>query len=442
MTDTRFDPYNIAQQQTDERFNPFKMAQQQFDAVAKQLQLDQGTCDLLRNPMREYLFSIPIRMDSGAVKIFRGFRVQHSDARGPAKGGIRFSPNETIDVARAMSMWMTWKCAVTDIPLGGADGGVICDPYHLSQREQERLSRGWIRQLVKNIGPVTDIPGPDIMTGGQHMLWMLDEYETLRGAKYPGMITGKRVGFGGSHGREEAAGYGVIFTIREALKRLKIDLNATTASIQGFGNVGRHAIELYQQFGGKVTCIACWDQADQTSYAFRKASGIQLADLSDITDRFGSIDKYRAKARRYDVLPGDAWMQQDVDILIPAAIENQITSENVGSISPKVKIIAEGANGPATPEADQEIKRRGIFVIPDFLCNAGGVVCSYFEQIQSNFNYYWTKNEVLSQVDQKMTSAFWTVSELAERKELYMRDAAHIVAIGRVVEAIKQRGWV
>jgi glutamate dehydrogenase len=423
-------------------FNPFVMAQAQFDKAAEFLNLDEGTRELLRNPMREYQFSIPVHMDDGKVKIFRGFRVQHNDARGPGKGGIRFHPQETIDTVRALSMWMTWKCSVVDIPLGGSKGGVICDPHNLSPREQEQICRGWIRQLARNVGPFTDVPAPDVMTNAQHMLWMLDEYEAIFGEKMPGLITGKPVGMGGSLGRTEATGYGVIYTVREALRELGLKPDQTTASVQGFGNVAQYAIRLYQQIGGKVICVSCWDQNDQTSYSFKKNDGVDPNALLTITDRFGGIDKNKAKGMGYEILPGEAWLEQDVDILIPAAIENQITGDNVNKIKKNVKIIAEGANGPTTPEADKVIHERNIFVIPDFLANAGGVTCSYFEQVQSNMNYFWEKDEVLGKLDVKMTSAFHAVKDLADKRKLYMRDAAYLVAVNRVAQACKDRGWV
>ena len=426
----------------DKSFNAFKMAQTQFDKVADMIGLDEASRDLLRDPMREYHFSIPVHMDDGHVKIFRGFRAQHNDARGPAKGGIRFHPQETIDTVRALSMWMTWKTAVADLPLGGSKGGVICDPHNLSMREQEQICRGWVRQVYKNIGPNSDVPAPDVMTNGQHMIWILDEYEVLTGKKQPGLITGKPVGLGGSLGRTEATGFGVIYTLREALKHLKMDPKKTTASFQGFGNVAQYAIRLYTEMGGKVVCTACWDQNDQTSYTYKKTEGINLDELLNITDRFGGIDKTKAKELGYEILDGSAWIEQDVDILIPAAIENQITGETVGKISKQVKILVEGANGPTTPEADKVFQERGTFVIPDFLANAGGVTCSYFEQVQSNMNYYWPKKEVLEKLDQKMTSAFWAVTELSDRKKIYMRDAAYVIAIDRVASACKTRGWV
>jgi len=423
-------------------YNPFEMAQAQFDGVAEILELDEGARELLRYPLREYTFAIPTRMDDGSVTVFRGFRVQHNDSRGPCKGGIRFHPMETLNTVRALSMWMTWKCAVVDIPLGGGKGGVICDPHNLSNGEQERICRGFVRQMGRNMGPQLDVPAPDVMTSAQHMLWMLDEFEAIHGSKQPGFITGKPVGIGGSQGRTEATGYGVVFTIREALKELGIKVVDSTASVQGFGNVAQYAIRLYQQMGGKVICVSCWDQDDQTSHSFQKTSGIDLDELLKITDRFGGIDKSKAQELGYEILPGEAWLGQNVDILIPAALENQITGENVGQISDQVKIIAEGANGPTSPEADEVIHGRGIFVIPDLLANAGGVTCSYFEQVQSNMNYYWDKDEVLGKLDTKMTAAFIAVSDLARKRKLYMRDAAYVIAIDRVVRACHDRGWM
>ena len=423
-------------------YNPFETAQEQFDHAAELLELDQGTRELLRNPMREYQFNIPIRMDDGKVKVFRGFRVQHNDARGPAKGGIRFHPQETIDTVRALSMWMTWKTAVVDLPLGGGKGGVICDPHTLSNLEQERICRGWVREIFKNVGPNSDIPAPDVMTSAQHMLWMLDEYEVLHGSKSPGFITGKPVGMGGSLGRKEATGYGVMITVREALKELNINPQNTVASFQGFGNVSQFAMELYQQMGGTVTCVSSWNQEDQTSYAFRKKDGIDLAELSSVTGSLGNIDKTKAQDLGYELLPGDSWIEQDVDILMPAALENQINIDNVSDISKQVKIIAEGANGPTTNDADKIIAEKDIFVIPDFLANAGGVTCSYFEQVQSNMNNYWEKDEVLSKLDVKMTSAFVAVSDFAITHKLKMRDAAYVIAVDRVAQACHDRGWV
>ncbi len=424
-------------------FNAFKMAQEQFDGVASQLNLDEGTKELLRWPRREYRFRIPVKMDDGSTKVFEGFRVQHNDSRGPCKGGIRFHPQETVDTVRALATWMTWKCAVVDIPLGGGKGGVICDPHNLSMGEQERLCRGWVRQVGRDIGPLKDVPAPDVMTSGQHMLWMMDEYEAIHGGnKFPGMITGKPVGSGGSLGRTEATGYGVIYTVREALKNMGIDPKNTKASVQGFGNVAQYAVELYNKLGGTVTCVSCWCQSEGKAYTVKKASGIDLKELLGITDRFGGIELDKARSLGYEVLDAMAWLEEEVDILMPSALENQITGENAGKIKSSVKIIAEGANGPTTPEADKIIEERGIFVIPDFLANAGGVTCSYFEQVQCNMNYFWEKDEVLEKLDKQMTSAFHAVADLSKRKNIYMRDAAYMIAIDRVAKACKARGWV
>ncbi len=423
-------------------YNSFAIAQAQFDRAAGQLGLDEAARELLREPMREYTFAIPIRMDDGKHRIFRGFRVQHNDARGPCKGGIRFHPLETLDTVRALAMWMTWKCAVVELPLGGAKGGVVCDPHNLSEREQEQICRGWVRQMARNLGPQTDVPAPDVMTTAQHMLWMLDEFEGLRGAKLPGFITGKPVSVGGSLGRTEATGYGLVFTLREALRELNLRATDTTASVQGFGKVAQHAIHLYAQIGGTAICVSAWDQEDQRAYTFRKKSGIVMDELSSITDRFGGIHKGKARDLGYEVLPGEEWLRQEVDILMPCAMENQLVEENVNGISRKVRIIAEGANGPTSTEADGVLRERGIHVIPDFLANAGGVTCSYFEQVQSNMNYYWAKDEVLGKLDVKMTSAYGAVSEMARQRGLYLRDAAYSIAIDRVARACRDRGWV
>jgi glutamate dehydrogenase len=427
---------------TSKGYNAYATAQAEFDRIAALIDLDDGARALLRRPMREYHFSIPVRMDDGRVQVFRGFRVQHNDARGPCKGGIRFHPQETADTVRALAMWMTWKCAVADLPLGGGKGGVICDPHNLSPREQEAICRGWVRQIARDVGPYRDVPAPDVMTSAQHMLWMLDEYEAIHGGHFPGFITGKPVGLGGSLGRAQATGYGVVYALREALRELDIDPAGTTASVQGFGAVGQHAIELYQRIGGRTVCVACWDQRDQAAYTYHKADGIDLAQLRRITDAFGGIDRAKAADLGYEVLPGDEWLTRDVDILIPAALENQLTAEAVERFSPRVRVVAEGANGPTTPEADAVLAAKGVFVIPDFLANAGGATCSYFEEVQSNMNYFWELNEVLSKLDVKMTSAFHDVHGLSRRAKVSMRDAAYMLAVGRVASACRDRGWV
>ncbi|HKZ54855.1 MAG TPA: Glu/Leu/Phe/Val dehydrogenase [Anaerolineales bacterium] len=423
-------------------YDLFEITQSQFDRIADRLRLDQATRDLLRLPMRELFFSIPVRMDDGSVRIFRGSRVQHNDARGPCKGGVRFHPLEALDNIRALAMLMTWKCAVVDLPLGGSMGGVACDPHDLSPLEQERLCRGWVRQVSKNVGPEWDVPGPDIMTNTQHMLWMLDEYEAIHGVKSPGFITGKPVGLGGSLGWKEASGYGVMIAVREALKDLGVKPGDTRASVQGFGNLGQRAVELYHRMGGKVTCVSCWDQEDRTTYAYRKDDGIDLDALLSITNPLGEIDRRQAEEKGYQRLPGAAWIEQEVDILVPAALENQITAENASKISQRVRIVAEGANGPTTPDADSILSERGVLVIPDLLANAGGFICSYFEQVQGNSNYYWRRDEVLGKLDVQMTDAYLSVSKMAKEGALSMRDAAYVIAVDRVARACQERGWV
>jgi len=423
--------------------NEFEMAQRQFDHVAKLLNLDPQIAEVLRWPMREYTFRILVRMDDGSLKVFTGFRVQHNDARGPNKGGIRFHQAETLDMVRALATWMTWKCAVADIPLGGSKGGVIVDPATLSTTEKERLCRGWVQNMWKNIGPRNDVPAPDVGTTPQMMGWMMDEYSKLSGQYTPGVITGKPLGGGGSLGRTEATGYGVIYTVREAMKHLKMDSKKTVAAMQGFGNVTRYAaIGFIEMLGGKVACVSCWDRHDKCAYTYSKDGGIDPHFLLTITDEYGTIDKAKAIKAGYTVEDGDAWITKEADVLMPGALSGQINADNVKKISKRVKIVAEGANGPTTPEADEYFKKNGIFDIPDFLCNAGGVTCSYFESVQNDMNFYWTKEEVLEKLDTKMTQAFHAVLEMSEKEKVYMRDAAYMVAIDRVVRAMQLRGWV
>lgn len=427
---------------TDPKYNLYLEAQNQFDMVAEILNLDQPTRDFLRVPMRELHFSIPVRLDTGQVQIFRGFRILHNDARGPGKGGIRFHPHSSIDVLRALAMGMTWKCAVVDIPLGGSFGGVSCDLHDLSLPEQERLCRGWVRQIAKHLGPLSDIPGPDLMTNQHHMTWMMDEYEAIRGSKFPGAVTGKTLNLGGAKGKEESTGYGIIINVREALKELGIDPKNTKASFQGFGNVARNAIQLYQQIGGIVVSVSCWNHEDKTAYTYKKEDGIKLNELVPITNPLGEIDKEKAQDLGYEVLPGDSWIKQDVTILVPAALENLVTIENVPKISREVRVIVEGANAPISPEAQSYLAERGIHVIPDIIANAGGAISSYFEQVQGNNNYYWLKSEVFAQLDNILTSAYVRVSDFAKKHQMNFRKAALFIAIDRVAEACKERGWV
>lgn len=422
--------------------NPFQMAQAQFDHVADLLDLPQDARELLRVPLREYHFSIPVRMDDGTTRVFRGFRIVHNDSRGPGKGGIRFHPAETVDTVRALSTWMTWKCAVANLPLGGAKGGVICDPRELSEREQEGICRGWVRAIAGTIGNVRDVPAPDVMTNGQHMLWMLDELETIRGHREPGFITGKPVGMGGSKGRTEATGYGVVYTLREALKYNNMKIEDVTVAVQGFGNVAQYAVELLNKIGTKVLAVSCWDNNDKRAYTYVKEAGVQFAELKSITDKFGSVDPKKAAELGYERRDGNDWMALPVDVLIPAALDRVITEENCGTINPQVKMIVEGANGPTTPEAEKALLEKGVILVPDFLANAGGVSCSYFEQVQCNMNYYWEREEVLQKLETLMVTAARAVFDLAKERKVSYREAAYMIAIKRVVEACQKRGWI
>jgi glutamate dehydrogenase (NAD(P)+) len=426
-----------------ENTNAFTMAQQQFDQVADLLGLDHQIREMLRFPMREYHIRIPVRMDDGSMRVFQGYRVQHNDARGPAKGGLRFHPAETADTVRALAMWMTWKCAVADIPLGGGKGGIVLDPATLSLDEKERLCRAFVRSLWRVIVPRQDVPAPDVGSNPQMMGWMMDENTLSTGQYTPGVITGKPVGGGGSLGRTEATGYGVIYTVREAMRHLKIDSTKTKAAIQGFGNVAQYAAEGFiKQLGGKVVCVSYWDRDDRAAYTVSKDDGIDLDFLMSITDQYGSISKDQAVSAGYKIEDGDEWITKEVDVLIPAALEGQVNADSVHKVHDRVKILAEGANGPTTPEADEVLKERGVFVIPDFLCNAGGVTTSYFEGVQNDMNFYWTKAEVLEKLDDKMTQAFAGVYEMSRSQDVFMRDAAYMVAIDKVVKAMEMRGWL
>jgi glutamate dehydrogenase (NAD(P)+) len=340
-------------------------------------------------------------------------------------------------------MWMTWKTSIADIPLGGGKGGVPIDSATLTVGEKEKLCRGWIDQMWRNIGPRQDVPAPDVGTTPQMMGWMMDEYSKLVGQYTPGVITGKPLGGGGSRGRTEATGYGVVYAVREAMKHLKMDPTHSTAALQGFGNVAQYAaIGFIDLLGGKVACVSCWDREERRGVTYSHPEGVNPRFLQSITDQYGTVDKKKAREAGYLLEGPDAWITKDVDVLIPAALEGQINVDTVKCISDRVRLVAEGANGPTTPEADEVFRRNNIFVIPDFLCNAGGVTVSYFESVQNDMNFYWTGKEVLERLDTKMTEAFESVLEMAESEKVYMRDAAYMVAIGRVVKAMELRGWL
>lgn len=420
----------------------FAMARQQFDRAADRLGLDVATRDLLRSPMRELQFLIPVRMDNGTTRVFRGVRVQHNDARGPFKGGVRLSPDGSVEEVRALAMWMSWKCAIADLPLGGAKGWIECDPRTLSPREQEQLCRGWVRQLSGNVGPEIDVPAPDVMSTAQHMAWMLDEFETIHRSRRPGFITGKPLALGGSEGRAEATGHGAVTVLRLMLERLDLDPRKVSASVQGFGNVAQHAIRGFIALGGVVTAVACWDRKERVAYTYVKPAGIDVDELVRITDKYGSIDMAHAISLGYEVQPGEAWLEQPVNVLIPAALEGQITARNVSKINPRVRVVLEGANGPTTPTADAQLAKRNIVVVPDVLANAGGVTCSFFEQVQSNSGDFWTREDVLSKLDASLARSFRQVTDTAAREQTTLREAAYIVGVGRVAEACRLRGWV
>ena len=426
-----------------ESYDPYLAAQEDFERFSEILDLDAGTRALLRQPMREIQFSVPIRMDDGRTEVFRGFRVQHNDARGPAKGGMRLHPQETIDSVRVLAMGSTWQAALLGLPLGGARGGVACDIHGMSSLEQERLCRGWVRTMFRNLGPHIDVPGPDLMTSSRHMLWMLDEYEALNGgARSPGFITGKPVDMGGSLGRLESTGYGLVYLLREVLRDLGVSPKEIRASVQGFGTVAQHAIDLFQKIGGTVVCVSCWDHRSGASHAFFDENGIDLESLRAVADPFGSIDIEKARDLGYRILPGNEWLSLEVELLVPAAMENQIGLEDMASISPKVKIVAEAADSSVTPQAARTMEEKGIFLLPGFLANGGGLICSYFEQVQSNANYHWEKDEVLAKLDLKITSAYRDAMEIAKGSKWSLRDAAHLMAIDRVARACRDRGWV
>ena len=414
--------------------NPFKIAQAQLDEAAKIMGLEPAVHELLRWPLREFHVTLPVRMDDGMVKVFHGFRVQYNDARGPTKGGIRFHPEETIDTVRALAAWMTWKTAVVDIPLGGGKGGIICNPKEMSMGELERLSRAYIRAIGHYIGEETDVPAPDVYTTPQIMAWMMDEYSVMRGYNVPGMITGKPLPLGGSAGRGDATARGGMFTIREAAKLLGLDLSKATVAVQGYGNAGQFAHQLMtSMFGSKVVAVS-----DSKGGAYC-TDGLDFDKTLEWKNQEGTVATYQCCEGTKKVT-NEELLELDVDILIPAALENQIRKENAGNV--KAKIVAELANGPTTPEADEILFKKGVYVIPDFLCNAGGVTVSYFEQVQNAYDYYWTVEEVYERLDRKMTAAFHAVHKTAKKFGVHNRMGAYVVSVARVAEAMKLRGWV
>ena len=411
--------------------NPFSIAQQQLDEAAELLGLDEATIEFLRWPLREFTVTLPVRMDDGTTRVFRGYRVQYNNARGPTKGGLRWHPDETIDTVRALAAWMTWKTAVVDIPLGGGKGGVTCNPKEMSEGEKERLARAYIRQVGRILGVTKDVPAPDVYTTPQIMAWMLDEFETIEQQSHPGVITGKPLPLGGSQGRADATARGGIYCVREAAKALGIDTKGGTAAIQGFGNAGQFGATLGEELLG-LKIVAASDSRG----GVYNPEGFDAKALVDHKLRTGRLEGF-ANSKP---ISNEELLELDVQILFPAALENAITSENADRI--KAKISCELANGPTTPEADKILYENGVFVLPDFLANAGGVTVSYFEQVQNTYNYYWPLDEVHRRLDEKMTTAFHAVHDMCEQEEVHMRLAAYMVAVARVAEACKLRGWV
>jgi len=410
--------------------NPYQMALEQLDKCARIMNLDPNIHEILKYPKRVLCVYVPVRMDNGKIKVFRGFRSQHNDALGPFKGGIRYHPNVTMEEVMALSIWMTWKCAVAGLPYGGAKGGVICNPKEMSVGEIERLSRGYFHAISSIVGPERDIPAGDVNTSGREMAWFMDEYSKVKGYNVPGTVTGKPVIIGGSEGRVEATGMGVAITGREAAKKLGIELKKATVVVQGFGNVGYYSAYFMEKLGCRIVGVS-----DSRGGIYSK-KGLSVEDVSKFKEKTGSVVGYPDA----EDMTNEQLLEQECDILIPAALENQITEKNANKI--KARLVLEGANGPTTPEADEILFKRGVVVVPDVLANSGGVSTSYFEWVQNLQNYYWSKEEVIEKLDKLLVKAFNNVYETYKKYGTDMRMAAYICAINRVSEAMRVRGWV
>ncbi len=412
-----------------ESLNPFVVAQEQIDRAGRKLNLDPGLLDLLKHPKRELTVNFPVRMDDGSIRIFTGYRVQYNDARGPFKGGIRYHWNVSIDEVRALACWMTWKCAVMDIPYGGAKGGIICNPKEMSKAENERMTRRYASEISIVIGPEKDIPAPDVYTDGQTMSWIMDTISMNKGYTVSGVVTGKPIPIGGSLGRDEATARGAVYATREAAKRIKLSLKGATVAVQGFGNAGFHYARLMQdEYGAKIVAVS------DSKGGIYSEKGFDPKEVIKHKEKTGSVVGFPGTKK----VTNEELLELAVDILSPAALENQITSENAPRI--KAKISAECANGPTTPEADDILYKNGVLVIPDILANGGGVTVSYFEWVQDLANFFWTKPEVDAKLEGVMVRAFDAVWKMHEEKKCDMRQAAYMVAINRVAEAYKWRG--
>jgi len=409
--------------------NPFSVALKQLDEASKIIGIDKGMHDVLAQPKRILIVSIPTRMDNDEIHVFTGFRSQHNDARGPFKGGIRYHPQVSIDEVKALSMWMTWKCAIANIPYGGGKGGIICNPKQMSTGELERMTRRYAYAIADIIGPHTDIPAPDVYTGGKEMSWIMDTYSALKGNfVQPEVITGKPLSIGGSLGRNEATGRGLSFTVREAAKKLGINLRAATVTVQGFGNAGQFAAQLLEEMGAKVVAVS------DSQGGISNKNGISIGSVRAHKEKTGSVVGFPGS----NSISNEEILETDCTILVPAALENQITKNNAANVS--AKLVAEAANGPTTPEADEILHTNKIMVIPDVLANSGGVTVSYFEWLQNLRREYWTEEQVNSMLDKKMTEAFSDVYDTHDKYQVNMRKASIALAVGRVTEAIKTRG--
>ena len=409
--------------------NPYQNALKQLEETAKIINLDEGIHKILAKPKRVLTVSLPVKMDDGRIEVFTGFRSQHNDARGPFKGGIRYHPQVTIEEVMALSMWMTWKCAIAGIPLGGGKGGIICNPKKMSNSELERMTRRYAYAISDIIGPYTDIPAPDVYTGGQEMAWIMDTYSTLKGNRgEPGLITGKPLPIGGSLGRTEATGRGLSFTVREAAKKQNINMNGAVVVVQGFGNAGQYAAQLVEEQGAKIIAVS------DTQGAIINKNGFKANELIKFKLENKSIRGFPGATE----ITNDELLTTECTILIPAALENQITKDNASSI--KTKIVAEAANGPTTPEADKVLYENNILVIPDVLANSGGVTVSYFEWLQNLRREYWSEAEVNERLDVIITKAFAEVYDAHLKYNTNMRTASIALAVNRVAEAIKLRG--
>jgi len=399
-----------------------------FDEAARLLSLDPGIWRILTHPKRQIIVSCPVQMDNGEIEVFTGYRVQYNITLGPAKGGIRYHPDVTLDEVTALAAWMTWKCAVAHVPFGGGKGGVVCDPTRLSKRELEALTRRYVGEIIDAIGPEKDVPAPDVNTDAQIMAWVMDTYSMHVGHTETAVVTGKPVEMGGSLGRREATGRGVMIVTREAAKHLGIDIKGASVAIQGFGNVGSVSAELLAGIGARIVAVTDWKGG------VHNERGLDVAAMLEYVKTHKSIDGFPGG----EPLTNEQLFELDVDVLIPAALENQVTMENAPAI--KAKILVEGANGPTAPDAHQHLHERGVFVIPDILANAGGVTTSYFEWVQDRYGYFWELDEVNTRLEQKMREAFDDVLQTSMKYKVDLRTAAYIVAISRVGNVTRMRG--